>query len=113
MKRWLRRFGYLLIVIIWLMIMCFPTFAFALATNGQIQLGSNPRNQLRFFLVQEEEADGIGVEWSRPLLGKTCSKTTVTYFLWEGSSQGQNVSYCQCFDPDSGVPLPIDENNCG
>jgi hypothetical protein len=115
MRRWLRRFGYLLFIIIWLMVMCFPTFAFVLAGNGQIELGSNPRNHLRFFMVQEEEASGIGVEWARPLLGKpACAKTSVVYLLWEGGGgPNQNVSYCQCVDPLTNAPLPVDENSCG
>lgn len=103
MKRWPRRFGYVLIVIIWLMVMCFPTFAFTLARNGQIEVGSH----LRFFMVQEENADGIGVEWTRPLPGQpSCAKTSVTYLLWENDGgQNQNVTYCQCGDPAAGAAL--------
>ncbi|HRQ38655.1 MAG TPA: hypothetical protein PLD25_12175 [Chloroflexota bacterium] len=104
MKRWLRRFGYMLIVIIWLMVMCFPTFAFMLAMNGQIEVGSNPRNHLRFFMVQEENADGIGVEWKRPLPGQpACARASVTYLLWESDGQNQNTSFCQCIDPVTGM----------
>lgn len=114
MKRWLRRFGYLLFVIIWLMIMCFPTFAFTLAMRQQLQLGGSPGNHLRFFLVQEEQADGIGVEWARPLLGQPgCTKTSINYLFWEGDAANQNVSFCQCVDPQTKVPLPTDENSCG
>lgn len=114
MKRWLRRFGYLAFVIIWLMVMCFPTFAFVLAANGQLELGSSPRNHLRFFMVNEEDADGLGVEWARPLLGNSsCAKTSVTYFFWEGGEANQNVSFCQCVDPLTDAPLPVDESSCG
>lgn len=114
MKRWLRRFGYVLFVIIWLMVMCFPTFAFALARNGQIEVGSNPRSHLRFFLVQEENADGIGVEWTRPLPGQpSCAKTSITYLLWDNDGgQNQNVTYCQCSDPATGTALPQGEGGC-
>jgi hypothetical protein len=116
MRKWLRWFGYVLFVIIWLMVMCFPTFAFVLATNGQIEVGGNPRNHLRFFMVTEEEASGIGVEWTRPLGSPlpgqpSCAKTSVSYFLWEGGGQNQNVTFCQCVDPDSGAALPVD--GCG
>lgn len=93
--------------------MCFPTFAFTLATREQIQLGDNPRNHVRFFLVREDEADGIGMEWSRPLLGETCAKTTVAYLFWEGGDSRQNVSFCQCYDAQSGAPLPVEANSCG
>ncbi len=95
------------------MVMCFPTFAFVLATNGQIEVGDHPRNHVRFFMVSEEDADGIGVEWTRPLSGQpTCAKTSVAYLLWEGNSQNQNVSFCQCIDPSTGAALPLGEEVC-
>lgn len=113
MKKWLRRFGYLLFIFIWVMVMCFPTFAFVLAMNGQIEVGNNPRNHLRFFMVQEENADGMGVEWTRPLPGQpTCAKTSVTYLLWEGRGPNQNVSFCQCIDATTGTALPVGEGGC-
>jgi hypothetical protein len=114
MKSWLRRFGYLLFLIVWLMVVCFPTFAFVLAMSGQIEMGSNPRNHLRFFMVQEEDTAGIGMEWARPLLNRsTCAKTSVVYLLWEGGETNQNSSFCHCYDPETAVPLPVDENSCG
>ena len=113
MKRWLRRFGYLVIVIVWLMIMCFPTFAFSLAMNEQLQLGSMEGNHLRFFMVNEEAGDGVGVELTRPMLFSDCRKTSVTYRRWEGSSLQQSASFCQCFDATTGDPLPVTPDSCG
>lgn len=113
MKRWLRRFGYLFFVIFWLMIMCFPTFAFTLAMREQIQVGNIDSSHLRVFMVVEEDTNGIGIELTRPLLSQaSCQKTSVGYLLWEGGKNNQNVSYCQCFDPETDAPLPVDENSC-
>lgn len=113
MNPWLKRLGYVLVVIVWLVVMVFPTFAFFLATQGEVQLGSEARNHVRFFMIQEETSGGVGVEWVRDA-GQPgdCSRTTIRYFLWEGSSAGENVSFCQCFDPETDAPLPVEENSC-
>jgi hypothetical protein len=109
MKRWLRRLLYLLFFIIWLLVMSFPFVAFLLATQGELQLGSSARNHLRLFLIQEEEADGLGLEWTRPSpQAPSCSRTTVSFFLWEG--EGNNVSYCQCYDTLTGDLLSVQES---
>ncbi len=105
-KRWLRRLGYIVFILIWLPLILFPAFAFTLAGRGQLQLGGENLH-VRFFLVQEEEADGIGMEWVRPSLrNKSCRQTTVLYYLWEGENN-PNTSFCQCTDPATGAPLPI------
>ena len=106
-KRWLRRLGYLLFILIWLPLILFPAFAFTLAGRGQLQLGGESLH-VRFFLVQAEEADGIGLEWVRPALRqKNCRQTTVLYYLWEGQNN-QNTSFRQCFGPVTGDPLPVE-----
>lgn len=113
MRRWLKRLGYIILVLSWLTVMVFPTFAFFLATQGELQLGSEPRRHVRFFMVQEEMASGVGVEWVRAARQlDSCSRTSIRYFLWEGSSEGDNVSFCQCFDPVTDAPLPIEEDSC-
>lgn len=114
MKRWLRRFAYLLVVLLWLLLISFPVVAFLLATQGQLQIGEPNRSGLRLFMVQERNSQGIGLQWTRPLSGSSdqasCSQTSLRYYLWEGSDQGENVDYCQCFDPQTGQVLP--ENSC-
>lgn len=113
MRRWSKRIGYPILLLFWLMIMAFPTFAFFLATNGEVQFGDEAGSHLRFFLVQEEDSGGVGIEWVREALQvEGCNRTTLRYFLWEGSSSGQNVSYCQCYDPLTNSPLPIEESSC-
>jgi hypothetical protein len=113
MKIWLRRLGYLTFVIIWLAIMLFPAFAFTLSRQEQIELGRNPRNHVRFFLVLEESAEGMAVEWVRPLLTeRNCSKTNVVYLFWEGGADNPNSSFCQCYDPQTEQPLPVNGLRC-
>lgn len=109
-KTWLRRLGCFAAVIIWLVVMLFPTFAFLLAARGQLQFGNDVDNHLRFFIVQEEESAGVGIEWTRPYQ-ENCTQTSVNYVLWEGNN-GQSTSYCQCFDQATGDPLPINEGSC-
>ncbi|MCP4421943.1 MAG: hypothetical protein GY805_35465 [Chloroflexi bacterium] len=113
MKRWLRRLGYFFVLLFWLSVMVFPTFSFFLATQGELQIGSNPRSHVRFFMVQEEESGGVGIEWIRKARRtENCTQTSIDYILWEGSREGNNASFCQCYAPDSDAPLPIEENSC-
>jgi hypothetical protein len=101
-KRWLRRLLYLILFIIWLLFMAFPFVAFRLATNGQVQIGDE--SHLRLFLVQETDANGLGVEWRRQLFQPdNCLRTSVGFLMWEGDSEG--VTYCQCYDPATDAPL--------
>jgi hypothetical protein len=112
-KQWLRRLAYMLVVLLWLLLISFPVVAFLLATQGEIIIGEPDRSGLRLFMVQERQSQGGGLQWTRPQNGPAqagCSQTSLRYYLWEGSDQGQNVDYCQCFDPQNGQALP--ENRC-
>lgn len=97
MKKWLRRSGCLLLILIWLGIASLPLLAVVIARNGQVRLGAQESAHLRIFLVQEEKKNGLGIEWARSQSREnSCWLTYVTYWLWEG--QGENVTYCQCYD---------------
>ena len=90
MKHWLRRLLYLLIGLVWLLVMAFPIFAVVLASRGEIQLGADPANNSRVFLVQEAEAEGIGIQTVRQQAGDGgCSEISVTYLLWAGEGRKQ------------------------
>ena len=96
MKRWFRRFIYVLLILIWLAVMSFPFLAFTLATQNEIQLGESLHQHVRIFLVQEERLGGVGIEWARlTRRPPDCSRTTVVYLMWEGD--GQSASFVQCF----------------
>ena len=99
MKRWLRRAGCLGLALIWLAVLALPLLAVVIASNGQVRVGAQESAHLRLFLVQEEESNGLGIEWARAAAaegGNRCWRTSVSYWLWEG--QGENVTYCQCVD---------------
>jgi hypothetical protein len=109
MKRWLRRLLYLVVFIVWLVVMALPFVAFTLATNEEMRLGDE--RYLRLFLVQEAEANGVGIEWRRGLFQPAdCLRTSVAFLLWEGESEG--LGYCQCFDPATNAPLPVAGSAC-
>jgi hypothetical protein len=113
MNRWLKRLVYFFLLLLWLMVMAFPTFAFLLATQGELQLGDEPRSHLRFFMVQEPASSGVGVEWVRAASRvENCTRTTLRYFLWESDEANQNVRFCQCYDPVTSAPLPVEESRC-
>lgn len=111
MKTWLRRLIYLVIILVWLLILSFPTFAFFLAMRGQVQIGNEDGRYVRIFLLQEPDAEGIGIERQRPLREPPgCRQTTVSYLMWVG--EGERVSFCQCFDPTTQAPLPVEGQMC-
>lgn len=111
MNHWLRRFIYLLITVAWLCVMSFPALAVILAVRGQLQVGDEMGHHLRIFALQEPDVQGIGVEWTRPMRRQpACSQTTVRYLLWQG--EGEDVAFCQCYDPLTNEPTPIEMNSC-
>ncbi len=93
-----RRLIYLGVIFLWLLVICFPIASFALATRGEISFGDRVHSGLRIFLVQEDDAQGIGIEWSRRLrVNPQCSKTGVRYLLWEGRGSDFSTEYCLCY----------------
>ncbi|MFQ5399052.1 MAG: hypothetical protein ACE5E7_05565, partial [Anaerolineae bacterium] len=105
------RLSYFLILIVWLLVMSFPVVAFFLATQGELAIGEQQQSHLRLFLVQEREAQGVGVEWTRPLRhAEGCLQTSVNYLLWEG--QGQSAHYCQCLGPQFTASPEASANSC-
>lgn len=74
-----------------------PLVAFRLATNGEIRVGQEGGRQVRLFLLQEKETEGIGVQASRPQTDDpSCMMTTVRYFMWRG--EGESNQFCICQD---------------
>lgn len=77
--------------------------AFILATRSEIELGVNSGSHIRIFMVQESDLQGVGLEVSRKVrTNPLCLKTNVAFFLWQGASGNQNVSFCQCYEEESG-----------
>jgi len=103
--------GRSLFLLVWLFLISLPLFAFVLAARQQITIGSDEYNHLRIFLLQEKDAEGIGIEFARPFSADpSCVQTSVRYFMWTG--EPENVTYCQCFDPQTNDNLPATVGVC-
>ena len=89
--------------------MLLPTMAFMLSRNGQMHLGDSDGRHWRLFLLQDAEAQSLGLERGRPVEppleapSASCLKTTVTYWMWVG--EGQDTVYCACVAP-AGASIP-------
>ena len=114
MRKWVKRAGYLLAILLWLILISFPVVAFLLATQDQIQIG-DAQSGIRLFMLQESDSQGLGLQWTRPYdnnsqesaLSGECTQTSLRYFLWEGDGQSQNSDYCQCYDSQTEQLLPV------
>ena len=117
MNVWLRRLLILLFVLFWLVLILTPSLGFILARNGLIQIGPSEGRHWRLFVIQELDAEGVGLERSRPVSlpfdapeSAMCLKTTISYWMWSG--EGQGTSYCQCVDSAAGNLLDITPPAC-
>jgi hypothetical protein len=73
------------------------------AFRGEITIGNDTESHFRTFLVQGEDSNGLGFEWSRVSRSdEACQKISVKYLLWEGSAEQINTDYCQCTDQGVG-----------
>ena len=103
--------GRVLFILIWLFFISLPIFASVLFTRQQIQIGGDERGHLRIFLLQEKDAEGVGFELARPFsTNPPCSQTSVRFFMWTGDPE--NVTFCQCFDPQTNEYLPATPGVC-
>jgi hypothetical protein len=111
MNPWIRRLIYFLILFVWLLFMSLPVLSFALAARNQLQIGPTEGNHLRIFLVQEMDAEGIGLELTRPSQSDLiCQQTSVRYLMWKGKAE--NVTYRLCSDSETGDALPASQGTC-
>lgn len=111
MKKWARRSAYLLVLLLWLVVISLPFFAFSLAARKQFEFGDPAATYLRIFVIQEKDTEGLGLEYSRPFAPSPgCQQTDVRYFMWSG--RGENVTFCQCVDAE-GRPLSAVPGACG
>jgi hypothetical protein len=111
MRPWVRRLAYLLGILLWLLVLSIPFFMFALAARQQLQIGAAQENHIRLFLIQEKDAEGIGLEIARPEPDNpNCAQTSVRYFMWSG--EPENVTFCHCFDPQTGHSLSATPGAC-
>lgn len=102
-RRWLRRGGCFLVVLLWLACMLTPCFFVTLAVRKEIVYSRSdiPDHQYRIFLIEDPDRRGIGVVRGGIKSGGEDEKTacvaiSVDYFLWE--SEGESVDYCNCYE---------------
>lgn len=117
MNVWLRRFLMIVVIVFWLALILAPSLAFILARSGQVQIGASEGRHWRLFLVQQADAEGLGLERGRPVApppdapeSAACLQTTISYWMWAG--EGPGTSYCQCLDSATGDLLDIDPPAC-
>ena len=80
-----------------------PIVAFVLAARGELSVGNENGSNVRLFMVNNDDAEGIGIQRVRKAYGEgSCFQGSVRYFLWEGQSTGLNADYCLCFDENTG-----------
>jgi len=111
MNRWSKITGRFLLILVWFFLIILPLIAFMVAARGQSRIGSDEQNHLRIFLLQDKDTEAIGVELARRTSMETlCIETRVRYFMWTGDAE--NVTFCQCIDPQSSAFLPAMPGTC-
>lgn len=103
------RWACLPVIIIWIVLFTLPIIGCRLINNGQVQWSVPGGSQVRLFLLQDSDLEGIGVQRTRTRgPGGSCLETSVNYFMWVGESD--NSVMCQCApettDPPNGCTLP-------
>ena len=104
-----RRLSYLLVLMAWIALMTLPLLAFLLAARGELMVGDDQGSNVRLFLVNSDEAKGIGIQRVRKSSQEDCFQGSVRYLLWEGQDSNLNVDYCTCVDPASGFATVSDD----
>lgn len=110
MNQSIRRVGIILFLLLWFFLISLPAFAMLLTVRGQIQLGQED-NRLRVFLLQEQDAEGVGFELARPYRpNDSCDQISLRYIMWVG--EPKNVTFCQCIETGSRAALPATPGAC-
>ena len=105
----LRRITYLFIALAFLVLMSLPIFAFVLAARGELKVGSEQGSNVRLFMVNSDEAEGIGIQRVRKVAySDNCFHGSVDYLLWEGHAEDLSADYCSCVDERTGYMTDSD-----
>lgn len=103
------RWACLPVGLIMLVLFILPILGCRLIANGQIEWGNPNGRQVRIFLLQDVDQEGIGIQRSRVRdQAGGCIETAVTYWMWTG--EAENRSTCQCSgdpaSPPAGCEVP-------
>lgn len=105
----LRRITYLAVTLGLLLVMTMPIFAFVLAARGELTVGNENGSNVRLFMVNSDDAEGIGIQRVRKTSAEgRCFQGSVRYLLWEGQSEGLSADYCSCFDESTGYLTAVE-----
>ena len=81
--------------------------AFVLATRGEFGVGDARESGFRVFLLNNADRQGIGLERRRQIDREdNCLESKLNYILWEGENENLDITFCQCFDSDTGFADP-------
>jgi hypothetical protein len=98
----LRRFGCLILLVLWFSFVLSPCVLITLAQQGEITFsqGELPGQQFRAWLIMEIDQRGMGISSTsqHEISGEQCVQTNVNFVLWEG--EAEPTSYCECFTRD-------------
>ena len=90
--------------------MLFPIIAFVLAIRGEFGVGDANESGFRVFLLNDNNLQGIGIERRRRINSEdNCLQSTLNYLLWEGENDNLDITFCQCFEDDTGFADPSHE----
>lgn len=106
-RRWYKRPGCILGLVIWLILILTPTFFIVVAVQGDITInhtgdipdkGRYPRFQVK--LIMEPDYRGFSITNSSINRDdeSLCIEQNVNYVLWQGS--GEAATFCQCYTRD-------------
>ena len=74
-----------------------------LAARGELMIGSDQSSNVRVFMVNDDQVEGIGFQRVHTVGSNPgCLKTSVKYLLWEGQNASLNTSFCECYDLETG-----------
>jgi hypothetical protein len=107
-RRWLRRAGYTLGCLVWLVVMFLPCLGFMLAVRGEFTWQRGEFAQDRLWLIQEIDERGLGYSAARvtrneeAVDGPICVRTRVRFLMWRGTAEP--VEYCECYTAGTHEP---------
>jgi hypothetical protein len=107
LRKYLRRTGCALLLVIWFMLLLTPCLLFTLAAEREMVFTYSdiPNDNLRIWLIQDAKNRGVAISNSRRVHldnGTVCTVIDGRFILWQGSAEPPH--YCSCYtrpDQDS------------
>jgi hypothetical protein len=100
LRKYLRRTGCTIALILWFMFLLTPCLIFVLAVQHEIILihSDIPNDDFRMWLIMEPKTRGIAISNSRRIdagNGTVCTIVDGRFLLWQGSAASPH--YCSCY----------------